>query len=150
MEKQPQAILAGLTVIFMGFFDSVGGLFTCTVLLMGIDYIIGLLTAIRGKSSKTNDGKLNSSVGLSGIFKKIIMLLSVVMSYIIDMIFLKTNVVCYGVMISFIVNECISILENLAANNIKIPKILEKTISKINSKDGEYGGSTENNNKPGS
>ena len=52
------------------------------------------------------------------------------------------------VMISFIVNECISILENLAANDIKIPKILEKTISKINMRESDYGGSTENNNKP--
>lgn len=85
---------------------------TTLVIFMLIDYITALIQAIEGKSLKSENGKLSSSVGFKGIFKKVMILLMVLIGYRIDITFNLTYVK-QVITLSYICNEFISIIENL-------------------------------------
>ena len=98
------------------------------IVLMIIDLIVGfLISAIWQKSSKTDSGKLSSGVMFKGIFKKFFTLVIVVIAYQLD-ILLAMNVIRHIVIIAFIVEEVLSITENIAITGIKIPTIITKAL----------------------
>lgn len=98
------------------------------IVLMIIDLIVGfLISAIWQKSSKTDSGKLSSSVMFKGIIKKFFTLVIVVIAYQLD-ILLAMNVIRHIVIIAFIVEEVLSITENIAFTGIKIPTIITKAL----------------------
>lgn len=98
------------------------------IVLMIIDLIVGfLVSAIWQKSSKTDSGKLSSSVMFKGIFKKFFTLVIVVIAYQLD-ILLAMNVIRHIVIIAFIVEEVLSITENIAITGIKIPIVITKAL----------------------
>lgn len=98
------------------------------IILMIIDLIVGfLVSAIWQKSSKTDSGKLSSSVMFKGIIKKFFTLVIVVIAYQLD-ILLAMNVIRHIVIIAFIVEEVLSITENIAITGIKIPAIITKAL----------------------
>lgn len=85
---------------------------TTLVIFMLIDYITALIQAIEGKSLKSENGKLSSRVGFIGLFKKVMILLMVLIGYRIDVTFNLTYVK-QVITLSYICNEFISIIENL-------------------------------------
>ena len=94
------------------------------LLLMVIDLIVGFtVSAVWHKSSKTKSGKVSSKVMFKGIVKKILTLVLVVLAYQID-ILLGYNVIRHIAIIAFIVQEIISIIENIAITGIKAPDII--------------------------
>lgn len=98
------------------------------LVLMIIDLIVGfLISAIWQKSTKTDSGKLSSSVMFKGIVKKFLTLVIVVIAYQLD-ILLALNVIRHIVIIAFIVEEILSITENIAITGIKIPTIITKAL----------------------
>lgn len=98
------------------------------IVLMIIDLIVGfLISAIWQKSSKTDSGKLSSSAMFKGIIKKFFTLVIVVIAYQLD-ILLAMNVIRHIVIIAFIVEEVLSITENIAISGIKIPIIITKAL----------------------
>lgn len=98
------------------------------IVLMIIDLIVGfLISAIWQKSSKTDSGKLSSSVMFKGIVKKFFTLVIVVIAYQLD-ILLAMNVIRHIVIIAFIVEEVLSITENIAITGIKIPTIITRAL----------------------
>ena len=98
------------------------------IVLMIIDLIVGfLISAIWQKSSKTDSGKLSSSVMFKGIIKKFFTLVIVVIAYQLD-ILLAMNVIRHIVVIAFIVEEVLSITENIAITGIKIPIVITKAL----------------------
>lgn len=98
------------------------------IVLMIIDLIVGfLISAIWQKSSKTDSGKLSSSVMFKGIVKKFFTLVIVVIAFQFDKL-LVMNVIRHIVIISFIVEEILSITENIAITGIKIPRIVTKAL----------------------
>ena len=98
------------------------------IVLMIIDLIVGfLVSAIWQKSSKTDSGKLSSTVMFKGITKKFFTLVIVVIAYQLD-ILLVMNVIRHIVIIAFIVEEVLSITENIAMTGIKIPSIITKAL----------------------
>ena len=98
------------------------------IVLMIIDLIVGfLISAIWQKSSKTDSGKLSSSVMFKGIIKKFFTLVIVVIAYQLD-ILLAMNVIRHIVIIAFIVEEVLSITENIAITGIKIPAVITKAL----------------------
>lgn len=95
---------------------------------MIIDLIVGfLISAIWQKSSKTDSGKLSSSVMFKGITKKFFTLVIVVIAFHLDKL-LVMNVIRHIVIISFTVEEILSITENIAITGIKIPSIVTKAL----------------------
>ena len=98
------------------------------LLLMVIDLIVGFtVSAVWHKSSKTKSGKVSSKVMFKGIVKKILTLVLVVVAYQID-ILLGYNVIRHIAIIAFIVQEIISIIENIAITGIKSPEIITKAL----------------------
>lgn len=98
------------------------------LLLMVIDLIVGFtVSAVWHKSSKTKSGKVSSKVMFKGIVKKILTLVLVVLAYQID-ILLGYNVIRHIAIIAFIVQEIISIIENIAITGIKAPDIITKAL----------------------
>lgn len=98
------------------------------IVLMIIDLIVGfLVSAIWQKSSKTDSGKLSSGVMFKGIIKKFFTLVIVVIAYQLDML-LAMNVIRHIVIIAFIVEEILSIIESIAITGIKIPTIITKAL----------------------
>ena len=98
------------------------------LLLMVIDLIVGFtVSAVWHKSSKTKSGKVSSKVMFKGIVKKILTLVLVVVAYQID-ILLGYNVIRHVTIIAFIVEEIISIIENIAITGIKTPDIITKAL----------------------
>ena len=98
------------------------------LVLMTIDLIVGfLISAIWQKSTKTDSGKLSSSVLFNGIVKKFFTLVIVVIAFQLDKL-LTMNVIRHIDIITFIVEEVLSITENIAITGIKIPAIITKAL----------------------
>ena len=98
------------------------------LLLMVIDLIVGfIVSAVWHKSSKTKSGKVSSKVMFKGIVKKILTLVLVVVAYQID-ILLGYDVIRHIAIIAFIVQEIISIIENITITGIKAPGIITKAL----------------------
>lgn len=98
------------------------------LIFMAIDFITGLIVAAVFKNShKTDNGSLNSKVGYKGIVRKIFMILLVVVAYRVDLL-IGANYTRDAVIIAFVVNELISIIENAGLMGIPIPGILADAI----------------------
>ena len=92
------------------------------VIFMLIDYVTGLVVAgIFHKSPKTENGALESKAGLKGLLRKGGVLLVVLIAARLDLL-IGTNFVRDAVVIAFVVNETLSIVENLGLMGVPIPK----------------------------
>ena len=102
------------------------------LLFMVLDYITGIIAAgVFHKSSKTSTGALSSKAGLKGLAKQMVILIVICLAYHIDIMLNLNNTLYSIVVIAYIANESISILENAIAMNIPIPKKLEEAIESM-------------------
>lgn len=101
------------------------------ILFMGVDFILGLLTAIYKKSNKTKSGKLNSFEMWKGLLKKFGTLVICFLAFRMDII-LNLDMVFNACVMAFIVNEALSIIENCERLGVKIPKKLSEILDTIN------------------
>lgn len=97
------------------------------LVVMIIDYITGLMSAIYNK-------EVNSKTGLKGIIKKFGYLLIVALSVIIDKITGTNGTIRTLVIYFFVANDGISILENLGELNVPLPKKLLDTLEQLKNK----------------
>jgi len=106
------------------------------LVLMAVDYISGLVLAgVFKKSPKSECGGLCSSIIRKGLVKKCMMLLMVAVGFQVDAV-VGTNIVRYGVIFAFIVNELISLTENAGLMGVPIPSALKQAIDILKSKGG--------------
>ena len=110
------------------------------VIFMGIDYVTGLIVAgVFHNSGKTESGALESRAGWKGLCRKGMTLLIVLIACRLDLI-MNTNFVRDAVVIGYIANETISIVENAGLMGLPIPSAITKAIevlTKKNEKEGE-------------
>lgn len=97
------------------------------IIMMIIDYITGVLSAIYNK-------KINSKIGFKGILKKFSYLLIIAVSVIIDSVLGQTGTIRTLVIYFFVANDGISILENVAEMNIPLPQKLIDTLEQLRKK----------------
>lgn len=111
---------------------------TTLLIFMGIDYATGLIVAgIFHKSPKSKNGSLESKAGWKGLFRKGTSLLVVLIACRLDVL-MGTTFIRDGVIIAYIINETISIVENAGLMGIPIPDVITKAIEILKSKkDGE-------------
>ena len=108
------------------------------IIFMAIDFLMGLIVAgVFKKSNKSETGALNSHAGWVGLCKKGTVLLFVLIAYRLDLLldveYIKTTVI-----LGFVANEGISIVENAGIMGVPFPKIITKAIDALKSKgDGE-------------
>ena len=116
----------------------VGGItmpFIILLIFMCTDYITGLiLSGVFKKSKKTESGGLSSEIGFKGLIKKVCIIICVIVANMLDYV-LKTNYIRNVVIISFITNEVISIIENLGLIGVKIPKVITNAIDILKGKE---------------
>lgn len=117
------------------FFGGVDTMFIVLCVFLGIDYISGVIVAlVFKKSTKTESGKLNSRVSFVGLLKKFFVLCLVGVANLLDLA-LGTNFIRGGVIVAFISNETISIIENAGLMGIPIPMALRKAIEILNERE---------------
>lgn len=126
-------IIGGYIANMLGGWDT--GLVTL-VIFMVIDYITGLTVAgIFHKSKKTESGALESRAGFKGLCKKGMILLVVLIATRLDMV-IQTNFIRDAVLIGYIINETLSIIENAGLMGLPIPNAITKGIEILKEKEG--------------
>lgn len=104
------------------------------VIFMCVDYVSGLVVAgVFKKSTKTETGALESKAGWKGLCKKCMTLLFVLVAYRLDLI-IGTNYIRDAVIIAFIANELISLVENAGLMGVPMPDIITKAIDILQKK----------------
>ena len=107
------------------------------VSMMVIDYLTGVLVAgVFHNSPKTENGTLESKAGWKGLCRKGVTLLIVLVAARLDII-LGTEFIRDAVVIGYIANEVISIIENAGLMGVPIPSAIEKAIEVLQSKGEE-------------
>ena len=127
-------ILAVFSVIGSFAANSLGGWdasLQVLIALMVTDYITGVLVAaVWHKSSKSSSGTLNSVAGFKGILKKCAILLLVWIGVLLDQAlgyaYARTAVVLF-----FVGNEGISLLENLGLMGVPFPAFLRRALEAL-------------------
>lgn len=130
--------IGGCIATLFGGWDA--GLVTL-IIFMSIDYISGLVVAgIFHNSKKTKSGTLESRAGFKGLCRKCMTLLFVLIAYRLDII-IGANYIRDAVVIGFIANEIISIIENAGLMGVPLPDVITKAVDiltlKAKKKDGE-------------
>ncbi len=98
------------------------------VLFMAIDYISGLLVAgVFHNSKKTETGTLESRAGWKGLCRKGMTLLFVLIAYRLDLA-IGVDYIRNAVIIGFMANELISIVENAGLMGLPLPAVISKAI----------------------
>ena len=106
------------------------------IVFMSVDYITGLAVAgIFNKSKKSENGALESRAGFKGLCRKGVALLIVLVAVRLDII-MHTSYIKDAVIIAFIANECISIIENAGLMGVPVPSVIAKAIDVLR-KDSE-------------
>ena len=124
--------ILGSFLVFL--FGPWNGALATLIIFMSIDYITGLILAgIFKKSPKTPNGALESRAGWKGLARKGITLLIVLVAAQLDLI-MNTEYIRDAVIIAFIANEGISIIENAALMGVPIPKQMTKAIELLKEK----------------
>ena len=116
---------------FFGGWDA--GLATLLI-FMAIDYVSGLIVAgVFHTSNKTDTGALESRAGFKGLCRKGMTLLFVLVAYRLDLV-IGTNYIRDAVIIAFIANETISLVENAGLMGIPLPAVIIKAIDVLQKK----------------
>lgn len=104
------------------------------VIFMAADYATGLIVAgIFHKSEKTENGALESRAGWKGLCRKGVTLLIVLVACRLDLI-MGSNFIRNAVVIAFIANETISIVENAGLMGVPIPAVITSAIEVLKKK----------------
>lgn len=110
---------------------------TTLLIFMAIDYLSGLIVAgVFHRSPKSESGALESRAGWKGLVRKGMTLLIVLIGCRLD-ILLGIMYIRDAMIIAFIVNELLSIIENAGLMGVPIPKALENAIELLKAKESE-------------
>lgn len=112
--------------IATGFMWLVGGFdvaFKILAIIMLLDYITGVISAMYKK-------KVNSKIGFKGILKKSLYFIVIILATLLDNL-LNQEVIRYVVIYFFVANDGISIIENIAKCNVKLPKKLLEMLEQL-------------------
>lgn len=111
------------------------------VILMCADYITGLIVAgVFHTSKKTDTGTLESRAGWKGLCRKGMTLLFVLIAYRLDLV-IGVNYIRQAVIIGFIANEVISLVENAGLMGVPLPAVITKAIDILTKQAEKAGGS---------
>lgn len=128
------AAIGGIAAYLWGPWDAlIIALVACVV----IDYITGVANA-------WCKHELSSAVGARGLLKKIFIFVLVALATIIDRVIPATNqAIRAAVMIFYIANEGLSILENAGELGLPLPTVLKKALAALKKQAGEPDETTE-------
>lgn len=118
--------IGGWLGYFLGGMD---GMLIALIVFMTIDYITGVMCAIADKS-------LSSEVGFKGICKKVLILMLVGVTNIVDVHVVGTGSALRGAVICFYLsNEGLSLLENAAHLGLPVPDRMKEILAQLHDRD---------------
>lgn len=123
-------ILNIFSLIATGFVYLVGGVdfsLIALVIVMTLDYITGVISAIYNK-------ELSSEIGFKGILKKVLMLCILGLAVVIDRLTGESGAIRTLVIYYYVANEGISILENLVECDVPFPDKIIEVLKQISGK----------------
>ena len=128
------AIVDGIIAVGAGLFAFLYGditpLFWAVLSFMVLDYVTGVIVAINKK-------ELSSAIGFKGLSKKFLILIFIALAHVLDVYVLNTYPVLQSaVMMFFLANEGISLVENAAELGVPIPSKLLNALKQLK-KQGE-------------
>jgi len=126
------ALLGGILGNLFGGLDIVFyALLTCSI----ADYISGLIVAIVFKNStKTETGAAQSKAGFIGLAKKVFIYLIIVVAVKVDLVVGASGFLRNAVIIGFMANEILSIIENAGLMGIELPDALVNAVDILKKK----------------
>ncbi|MDY2969708.1 MAG: phage holin family protein [Butyricicoccus pullicaecorum] len=131
------AILGGAALVGGVIGQVLGGMDAALITLlifMAIDYISGLIVAgVFHSSDKSETGTLNSAACWQGLLKKGMTLVIVLVAARLDIV-LGTAFVRDAVVIAYVVNETISIIENAGLMGLPVPDVIMSAIEQLQGK----------------
>ena len=109
------------------------------IVFMAVDYITGLIAAgVFHNSPKSTGGALESGAGWKGLCKKGVTLLVVMVACRLDLV-IGSNFIRDAVVIAFIANETISIVENAGLMGVGIPEPILSAIDVLRNRSESAG-----------
>ena len=127
------AIGAGIAGLFGGWDTS---LITLLIFMLA-DYVTGLVVAgVFKRSPKTETGALESRAGLKGLLRKGGVLLVVLVACRLDLM-LGYHFIRDAVVIAFVANETLSLVENLGLMGVPIPQVIINAIDILKRREAE-------------
>jgi len=105
-------------------------------LLMGLDVVSGLLVALCRKSDKTGSGGFRSGSLFTGLTRKLLMVLLVILGTALDSL-LGTSVCRLSVIGFYAANEALSVVENAALLGLPFPRGLLKSLERYQQQQDE-------------
>lgn len=105
-------------------------------LLMGLDVVSGLLVALCRKSDKTGSGGFRSGSFFTGLTRKLLMVLLVILGTALDSL-LGTSVCRLSVIGFYAANEALSVVENAALLGLPFPRGLLKSLERYQQQQDE-------------
>lgn len=131
-------ILGGMITAVSGFLGGMDGIMYALLIFMSIDYITGVAVAVRRKN-------LSSEVGFWGLVRKVCILVLVGVANLIDVNVIGSgDVFRTAIALYYIGNEGVSLLENIGALGVKLPKKLIDVLEQL--RDENDGGNNNGNN----
>ncbi len=123
---------AGFSVVFSYLFGGWSQLLIALIVFVSFDFITGILAA-------GHEGKLNAKVSFWGIPKKVLIFGMVAIAHVVDLVYIDTMgqplaigemkiSVMAATILYYLVNEFISISENLGRLGMPVPTPLKKAI----------------------
>nr|WP_297280278.1 phage holin family protein [uncultured Butyricicoccus sp.] len=134
------ALLSGAAVVGGVLSELFGGwdaAMATLLMFMATDYITGLVVAgVFQNSDKTESGSLSSTAGWRGLCKKGMTLVVVLVAARLDIV-LGTSFVRDAVVIAYLANETISIIENAGLMGLPVPDVIMQAIEQLQGKKSE-------------
>lgn len=115
------SVLLTTLVYILGGFDVA---LKSLIIIVIIDYLTGVGSAYYNK-------KVSSKKGLKGIIKKFCYFLIVALAVVIDNLMGQSGVIRTLVIYFFVANDGISIIENMAEMDVKLPKKLIESLEDL-------------------
>lgn len=111
---------------------------TTLIIFMAVDYIMGIIVAaVFKRSDKSDSGALSSRSAWTGLVRKFVTLLIVLIAYRLD-ILLGTQYIRTAAVIGFCSSELVSIVENAGLMGVPLPPIITKAIDILKNKDNGH------------
>lgn len=124
-------IVGGMIAAALGGWDTA---IMTLIIFMAVDYIMGVtIAAVFKKSRHSETGALESRAGWKGICRKCVTLLMVLIAAQLDNV-LNTVIIRDMVIIAYIANELISIIENAGIMGVPIPRVILDAIELLKQK----------------
>ena len=120
------AALGGAAAYLWGPWDA---LINALIALVALDYVTGVICAAANK-------RLSSEIGFKGLIKKALIFALVAVAGVADKVMPATNqAIRAAVILFYIANEAISILENAAELGLPVPEKLKAVLIKTKGED---------------